>query len=181
MTVLVAYASRHGSTAEIAERLAANGSPTEARRAEDVDRLDGCQAVVLGAATYMFHWLKPAVSFAHRFRRELSSRPVWLFSSGPLGTETVDEHGDDILGTAGPHEFRRLVESLRPRGTIVFFGAYDPDAAPIGMAEHFVKHLPAAREALPAGDFRDWAAIDVWADQIGKELQSPPVASADDR
>jgi menaquinone-dependent protoporphyrinogen oxidase len=176
MGVLVAYASRHGSTAGIAERLAerliTNGYPAQARRAEDVDSLAQHDAVILGGATYMFHWLKPAVKFADHFRDELARRPVWLFSSGPLGTETVDEHGDDILTTSDPREFDRLVKLLRPRGTHVFFGAYDPEAAPIGMAERFVKHMPAAREALPVGDFRDWPAVDAWADQITQELRT---------
>jgi len=56
------------------------------------------------------------------------------------------------------------------RSPQVFFGAYDPDAAPVGLAERFVRHVPAAQDAMPAGDFRDWPAIEAWAAQIASEL-----------
>ena len=50
------------------------------------------------------------------------------------------------------------------------FGAYDLDAPPVGAGERFVRHMPAARAAMPAGDFRDWPAIDAWAARIAAEL-----------
>jgi menaquinone-dependent protoporphyrinogen oxidase len=67
-----------------------------------------------------------------------------------------------------PKEFDELTELLRPRGEQIFFGAYDPDAKPIGMGERVVRHMPAARDTTPAGDFRDWAAIDSWAREIAE-------------
>jgi menaquinone-dependent protoporphyrinogen oxidase len=55
------------------------------------------------------------------------------------------------------------------------FGAFDPAAPPIGIAERLMHHLPAAgRNAMQAGDFRDWAAIDAWADSIAEELVPVP-------
>jgi menaquinone-dependent protoporphyrinogen oxidase len=172
--VLVAYATRHGATAGIAERIATvlteEGHPAEARPVEHVRDLDGYDAVVLGGAAYMFHWLKPAVKFARTHRAELAERPVWLFSSGPLGTDLVDKDGNDVLQTSRPKEFEDLAELLHPRGEQVFFGAFDPDAPPTGMAERMVRHMPAAREALPTGDFRDWEAIETWAGEIAAAL-----------
>lgn len=177
MTVLVAYATRHGSTAGIAERVATTlserGHPARARPVEEVESLDGYDAVVLGAAAYVLHWLKPATGFAHRHVSELASMPVWLFSSGPLGTDTVDDEGRDVLETTRPKEFDELVEQLRPRGTRVFFGAYDPEAAPVGLVERLTRHLP-ANDAMPAGDFRDWEAIDAWAVEIAASLDADP-------
>lgn len=128
--------------------------------------------VVLGGAAYIFHWLKRAVKFARKHRAALASRPVWLFSSGPLGTDLVDKDGKDVLQTTRPKEWDELTELLRPRGERVFFGAYDPDATPIGMGERIVRHMPAARDAVPAGDFRDWAAIDTWAHEIAESTSS---------
>lgn len=174
MNVLVAYATRHGATAGIAEHLASSladlGLSTQARSVEEVHSLDGYDAVVLGGAAYMFHWLKPAVAFAKRHRKELVTRPVWLFSSGPLGTDTVDAEGNDILEASRPKEFEMLAALLQPRGEQVFFGAYDPQAKPIGFGERLTRHMPAARDGIPAGDFRDWEAIGAWAEQIAHDL-----------
>ena len=176
MRVLVAYATRHGATAGIANRVAAAltaaGLSAEARPVEDVKEIEPYEAVVLGGAAYMFHWLKPAVAFARRHRAELAARPVWLFSSGPVGTDLVDKDGKNVLEATRPKEFDEFTKLLHPRGEQVFFGAYDPDAPPVGAAERFVRHMPAARAALPAGDFRDWPAIDAWAAGIAAELET---------
>ena len=174
MRVLVAYATRHGATAGIAERIAAAltaaGLSAEARPVEEVEHVEPYDAVVLGGAAYMFRWLKPALTFARRHRKELAARLVWLFSSGPLGTELVDKDGKNVLEASRPREFDELTKLLHPRGEQVFFGAYDPDAPPVGLGERLVQRMPAARAAVPAGDFRDWPAIDAWAAEIGTEL-----------
>lgn len=177
MRVLVAYATRHGATAGIARRVAAvltaAGLPAEARPVREVRDVGPYDAVVIGGAAYMFRWLKPAVAFCRRHHRELAARPVWLFSSGPLGTDMVDKEGRNVLETTRPKEFDELTALLHPRGEQVFFGAYDPAAMPVGLAERFMRHMPAAaREALPAGDFRDWPAIDAWAAQIAADLKA---------
>jgi hypothetical protein len=57
---------------------------------------------VIGAAAYMFHWLKDATRFVKRHHRLLAERPVWLFSSGPLGTDLVDEDGRGDPGRGLP-------------------------------------------------------------------------------
>lgn len=183
MHVLVAHASRHGSTAGIAERigetLRARGLTAEVRPVTEVDDLGPYDAVVLGAAAYMSHWLKDATTFARRHQAELAGRPLWLFSSGPLGTDFVDEEGRDVVGVSRPTEFPELTERLHPRGERVFFGAWDSGAPPIGLGERLVRHLPAARDALPSGDFRDWAAIEAWAEDIALDLQSGTLAPLD--
>lgn len=176
MTVLVAYATRHGSTAGIAERIAqglqSNGVEAEVRPVEEVDQVEGYDAVVLGGAAYMYHWLKDATSFARRHREELSRRPVWLFSSGPLGTDAVDKEGRDVLETSRPKEFDELTELLKPQGEKVFFGAWDPEAPPKGLGERLMHLAPAAKEALPAGDFRDWPEIDAYAAAIAAQIKA---------
>lgn len=177
MRILVVHASRHGATAGIAERiastLAGRGHEATAVPVEQVRDLAGVDAVVIGAAAYMFHWLKPALRFVEHHREQLREMPVWLFSSGPLGTDQVDRDGADVLQAARPKEFDELVARLRPRGERVFFGAYDPEADPIGFAERITRAMPAAKDALPAGDFRDWDAIDAWAGGIADELDRP--------
>ena len=176
MRVLVAYATRHGATAGIAQHIAStladSGHSAEAKSVEEVEGLEGYDALVLGGAAYMFHWLKPAVRFAKRHRDELARRPVWLFSSGPIGTDRIDAEGKDVLEGSRPKEFDELNDLLMPRGEQVFFGAYDPEAEPIGLAERLIRHMPAARESMPAGDFRDWDAIREWAEQIAADLSA---------
>jgi len=178
MKVLVAYASRHGATAGIAERVASalreNGLEAEARPVKEADDPARYDAVVVGGAAYMFHWLKEATSFVTRHRAVLAERPVWLFSSGPLGTDLVDAEGKDVFEASRPKEFDELETMIQPRGVKVFFGAWDPDAPPIGMAERMLRLAPAAKDALPAGDFRDWPAIDAWAAEIAEVLQTTP-------
>ncbi len=176
MKVLVAHASRHGATQGIAERIAqrlrAAGLLADARAAADVRDAATYEAFVVGGAAYMFHWLKDATRFVERNRDILATRPTWLFSSGPVGTDTVDAKGRDVLITSVPREFADLTTAVHPRGERVFFGAWDPSLPPVGLAERFVRHMPAAaRNAMPTGDFRDWAAIDAWADEIAAELK----------
>jgi menaquinone-dependent protoporphyrinogen oxidase len=175
MKVLVAYATRHGSTAGIAEHIAAElanaGIDAEARPAAEVSNIEGFDAVVLGGAAYMFHWHKDAKHFAQRHAAMLAARPLWLFASGPIGTDLVNKQGVDQLVACRPKEFDGLVASLKPRGEKVFFGAYDPSATPIGLAEKIFAKMPVAREELPAGDFRDWPTIGSWADGIASALR----------
>ncbi len=174
MKVLVTYATRHGATTgiatRIADRITASGHEASALPVENVTDLDGYQAVVLGGAAYMSHWLKPAVRFARHHYVDLAARPVWLFTSGPIGTDQVDAQGQDIRISTRPKEWEELVPLIRPRGERVFFGAYDPTTPPLGLAEKLMRHLPAATSTLPAGDFRDWDAIEDWATQIATVL-----------
>ena len=132
MRVLVTYASRHGSTAGIAERIASrlndDGVEADVRPVDDVSGITGYDAVVIGGAAYMAHWSKDALRFAKRHQAELASRPVWLFSSGPLGTDRVDKDGKDVLESSRPGELDTLAQLLDSCEERVFFGAYDPDA-----------------------------------------------------
>lgn len=174
MKVLVAFASRHGSTKGIAERIATTltgcGHETTLRRADEVGDMGRHDAFVIGGSAYFFHWAKEPTRLVRRNAPMLSRRPTWLFSSGPLGTDKVDAQGRDALAAAVPREFAELEPLIQPRGVRIFFGAHDPTAKPVGVLERITRMMPAARDALPAGDFRDWIAIDEWARGIGAEL-----------
>jgi menaquinone-dependent protoporphyrinogen oxidase len=174
MRVLVAYASRHGATAGIAERISADleaaGLEADLKPVNETGPIDQYDAFDIGSAAYMFHWLKDATRFVKHHRTLLAQRPVWLFSSGPLGTDLVDDQGRDIFEAARPKEFDELERMIGPRGSKVFFGARNPEAPPIGLAERMMARMPAATDALPAGDFRDWDAIDGWAAEVAAAL-----------
>jgi menaquinone-dependent protoporphyrinogen oxidase len=161
MQVMVACASKHGSTEGIAQvvadRLQQQGHDAVAKRVADVADLDGIQAVVLGSAVYAGSWMKEATEFAQSYVQQLSTMPVWLFSSGPLGTEIHDEEEQ-------PRQLAELTETLHPRGHRVFFGALDHDK--LGFGERMMVKAVKA----PEGDFRDWAAISEWADEVARDL-----------
>ena len=186
MNVLVAYASRHGATKGIAERVAQTlelrGHDVTLELADQVSAVAGYDAFIVGGAAYAGHWLKEATEFVRKHHEVLVSSPVWLFSSGPIGTDLVDAKGRDVFEAARPAEFAEFAGSIHPRDEAIFFGAFDPDAKPIGLMERFgapFMRMPAVREAMPAGDFRDWPQIEAWAEGIALELEavSRPIAT----
>lgn len=183
MCVLVVYASRHGATRGIAERIAAtlrqSALEVTVQPAEYADSPADYDAVVIGSALYLFHWQKEATEFVRHNRATLAERPVWLFSSGPLGTATTDAQGRDVRAVAGPRELPEFQAALNLRDHRVFFGAFDPQGKPVGLVERVVHLLPAARTAFPAGDFRDWQEIETWAADIARVLVQVPVVGGE--
>ena len=167
MMMLVAIASRHGSTNEIgraiAEELRATGLVVEQRDFADVRDLQGYDAAVLGSAVYMGNWLSAARHFVDRHAARLAAMPVWLFSSGPIGEDDPQPHGDPV-GVAA------LEEAIHPRGHRVFAGKLDPHE--LG----FMERLAAKAVHAPAGDFRDWDAVRAWAREIAAALGHPAAA-----
>lgn len=170
MRILVVHASRYGATKVIAERiaakLAASGHEAEVRPVKTPGLLTGHDAFVVGSAVYFGKWRKEAREFVERHRHLLASRPVWLFSSGPLGAPAAD--APDPQERAVPEDLPALVEAVHPRSHRVFLGALDPHR--LGFRDRLIRALPANRPLLPEGDFRDWADIEAWAAEIAHEL-----------
>jgi menaquinone-dependent protoporphyrinogen oxidase len=173
MKILVAYASKYGATQGIAERigdvLSRRGHEADVLRCKDVDDATEYDAYVVGSAAYMFRWRKDARKFVRRNQDILDSHPVWLFSSGPVGTDRLDAKGHDVLAGAEPREFAEFESTISPRGMQVFFGAFQLEK--LRGVDRMAKWAPA--EAMPVGDFRDWDAIDAWAGSIADELGAP--------
>jgi len=172
MKVLVAYASKYGATEGIAQRivetLRQRGLEADVRSCKDVDKASGYDAYVVGSATYEFNWRRSARKFVERNAEVLAAKPTWLFASGPVGTETVDKEGNDVLKGAEPKQFTEYEDLVHPRGKQVFRGAYHHDK--IRGADRIITWMPAIRDIMPEGDFRDWDAIDAWATAIADEL-----------
>jgi menaquinone-dependent protoporphyrinogen oxidase len=102
----------------------------------------------------------------------LASRPVWLFSSGPLGNKAQDAQGRDLCELLEPKEIAEFRETIKHRGHRVFFGAMD--AAKLGFLHRLIYKLPANRDnaMFPQGDFRNWPDIDAWAATIAQTLKA---------
>ena len=165
-SILVAYASRFGSTQGIAERigevLSGAGLAVDVREVDGVSVVEGYRAFVLGSSVEGGHWLKGASAFLERHAASLDSRPLWLFSSGPVGDRAAGAPQPD------PKEVAAARRTLRPRDCRVFAGAFDratSDFSDMGLVERAV-----VRKFLPDGDWRDWPAIEAWAAGIAREL-----------
>jgi menaquinone-dependent protoporphyrinogen oxidase len=162
MAVLVAYASKHGSTQGIAERIAEKlrqlGKEAEARPVDAVKNPGGYEALVIGSAIYYGSWLKEATEWVHRNQAILAQRPVWLFSVGPLGTDFMDIEQQ-------PKEKAEFQETIRPRDERTFFGVLDLSRL------SFTERMMAKALRAPEGDFRDWEAIEAWAASIARDLE----------
>lgn len=166
MHVLVTFGSHLGSTEEIAGRIAgviqAAGAEVTLRTAASPDPIDRFDAFVVGGGTYAGKWHADAVAFVRNHAAALAQKPVWLFSSGPLGATG---------GTAEPHpptEMADLVGLVHARGHEIFAGAYardHVDESELGRLEKFV-----AKRFIPEGDWRDWPTIEAWAHQIARDL-----------
>jgi menaquinone-dependent protoporphyrinogen oxidase len=172
MRILVVYASKYGSTKGIAERIAhtlnESGQQAAAVRASKAGLLNAYDAFVIGSASYMFSWMKEAVVFVRQNTSVLRSKPVWLFSSGPIGTATNDAQGRDVRETTVPKEIAEFRSSIVPRDHHVFFGAFDHTK--LNLTHRLVHALPAMKNVLIDGDFRDWDEIDAWAKGIAAAL-----------
>jgi menaquinone-dependent protoporphyrinogen oxidase len=189
-TVLIAYGSRHGGTRGIAERigkvLERNGIEAVVSAADQVGDVPVADAFVVGSGVYMGSWLKEPLDFLKRSQDTLASHPTWLFSSGPLPGSTKEApETDPVTNALGPTEGpgsggRKKVEELsaaiHPRDHRVFLGAFDPKDPPKALSERVVRMMPAAKDILPPGDFRNWEDIEAWAEEIATTLASPVVA-----
>jgi len=168
--VVVAAASKHGATAEIADRIAGalNGSGLDAEviGPGQLDTVDGYDAVVIGSAVYAGRWRREARELAARIGASDPPPPVWLFSSGPLGDPPKpDEEPVDVAG---------IVESTSARGHRVFAGKLDK--AKLSLGERAITKAVRA----PEGDYRDWDDIAGWAEEIADTIKAEPQASPGD-
>lgn len=172
MRLLVVYGSQYGSTkgiaVRIAEKLVAGGHEAAAIQAKEVHDVAGYDAFVIGSAVFMGSWMNDVSEFVRGNVRTLAARPVWLFSSGPLGTESKDAQGKDMRESAVPKEIAEFEPLIHAKGHHVFYGAFDHTK--LKFAHRAVWALPAARKLLVEGDFRNWEEIDGWAADMAAAL-----------
>ena len=163
--MLVSAASMHRATAEIAQAIAdelsGQGLTVTVIPPGDVRAIDDYDAVIIGSAVYTGHWLDPAKDLVDRFGEVLAGRPVWLFSSGPVGKPSGKLA--TAMGT-DPVELPRVRAATGARGHKIFAGKLNPKSLPLGQ------RISVRVFRGMAGDFRDWTEIRRWADSIADEL-----------
>jgi menaquinone-dependent protoporphyrinogen oxidase len=160
--VLVAYASRHGSTADIADAIGAVIADTEldvaVRSVNEVVSVTAYDALIIGSAVYMDDWLPEAHDFVRRNLDDIVARPTWLFSSGQVDAVPVV-----------PFNGGSLASETRANDHHVFGGKLDRRGLSVG------ERLVARVLHVPARDSRDWPVVAAWATAIARSLEAVPV------
>ena len=162
--ILVAYASRYGTTAEVAAEIASTlrgrGLDVEVRPAGEVDDLRPYAAVVLGGGIYIGRWHRDARGFVKHFEEDLRRLPVAVFGLGP-----VTDAQADLAASEAQLERNLARLPVEPLAVGVFGGAFDPARA----------RFPLNR--MGGGDARDWDVIRGWAEDLAGRLLSVPAAA----
>ena len=160
--VLVAYATKMGATAGIAEAIGAElvrgGHQVDVREVSKVGSIEDYDVVVLGSALYMRRWRPEAVRFLRTHSDELRERQVWLFHSGPVGPDK------DQLQEM-PAKVERLAHRIGASPAMTFAGRLEPATAKGFLAERM------ARSDI-AGDSRDWEQIQAWAADVSAAIHA---------
>ncbi|MFD0000440.1 flavodoxin domain-containing protein [Nocardia sp. NPDC127526] len=168
--ILVAYATRYGSTREVAERVAdtlrAAGLEVDCRAMEDVDAIDDYRGFVLGAPFYYGHWPRPARRFLTRFCTTLGHRDVAVFATGQVDVrQPMSEVSAQIEALTARYDW------LHPIAVGMFGGRWDP--ALLTGWHRVLRRLPASpMRVLPASDLRSWPDIEKWAGTVATKLKS---------
>lgn len=161
--ILVAYASRHGSTVEIAQaigkELAAAGLAVDVAEIRTVSTLTGYSGVVIGGPLYMGSVDGAVGKFVVRYHEQLQNLPVAAFAVG-IAPKSPDPAAVGMAMEA----LKKSLGPLTPVSSILFAGNLDPAKI------NFVMRKFLAMAKIPSGDFRDWDAIAAWANELPEKL-----------
>lgn len=168
--ILVTYASKYGATEGIAENIAqtldSSGLQVDILPINQVTSLAPYKAVVLGSAIYMGLWRKKASAFLKDNEKILSNKQVWLFSSGPAGTDKPEEL---LKGWLLPEKLKPIIDRIKPVNIKVFHGEVNVEKM------NFIEKWMVKKVKSPIGDFRDWDMITSWATGIADILKKVTV------
>jgi menaquinone-dependent protoporphyrinogen oxidase len=162
--ILIAYATRYGSTAEVAQAIArALRSPersVDVMPAAQVSSVDGYDAVIVGSAVRFGTWLDEAHAFLRRHRAALAARPLAFFT---LHMQAAASDAGRAQQAAYTSAARAIVV---PGEEAFFLGALRPERL------SFLDRMAVRMVGAPLKDLRDWAAIDAWAQALPTRLRA---------
>lgn len=161
--VLVAYATRYGSTAETAEAVAGvlreEGLDARAMNVNEIKSVGEYDAVVLGSPAYMGKWLVDIVEFVKRFRVDLSAIPLAAFTAG---CTICSGSPDDGKAAAAAVDAVRVY--IDPVETGLFGGKLERKN--LSFADRAIITMVGAKD----GDCRNWDAVGAWAKALPEKL-----------
>jgi menaquinone-dependent protoporphyrinogen oxidase len=164
-SVLIAYASKYGSTKEIAEHIALvlrrEGFEVTVSDAEAVSSLYPYNAVIIGSALYFDNWLPAASELLESFQDDLARKDVWLFSSGITGEGDFEK----VIDWSYPEALKDVIKTIKPKAITLFGGKVDSNQ--LSLEDWLVN--PGVR--VEVGDYRNWVKIEAWAQTIADTLR----------
>jgi menaquinone-dependent protoporphyrinogen oxidase len=169
--VLVAFATKYGSTKEVAEAVAGglreNGLATDLLPMSKVRSLEPYGAVVLGAPIYLGSWHADFRKFLAKHQEALLRRPPVIFTLGPMHSDPKEWQG---VRSQLEQELAKY-SWLKPSAVELFGGKYDP--AKLRIPDSLLEALPASPlHGMPASDARDWNAIRAWSHNLAAQIKS---------
>ena len=168
--VLIAYASRCGSTGEVAEHigrvLCENGVAADVLLLENVDTIDPYDGVIVGSAIHSSKWLPEAYEFVEENRRPLSGMPVAYFLTCLTLYKPTEENLGKARGYLDP--LNRDIPQVKPMDIGLFGGVLD--YTKLSWPVRLIMKQKMKRRAVPEGDYRNWASIGEWAKGLSARL-----------
>ena len=166
MLVLVGYASAHGSTRQIAERVGSrisrSGATVCVAPVGELHDLEAYDAVVLGSAIHHGAWLPEATEAVRANAEVLAAKPVWLFSVGMVAALPRRLQGRALQ--EGPKAVAAIERQIHPRAHRLFSGAVRRDQ--LSQRGRLLFWLTGCRY----GDYRVWSEIDAWAGDLAEQV-----------
>ncbi len=164
MKILVAYATKAGSTAEVADEIgrvieSKGGRKVDVRPVGKLKEVGGYDAVIIGSAIRAGKWLPEATKFVEKHRDALSQVPVAFFTVCLTLKEDTEENRRTVAAYLDP-----VREVVQPVDVGIFAGMMDYGKLP------FILRLMMKMMKAPEGDFRNWEAIRAWAGQVRARL-----------
>ncbi|MBN2105870.1 MAG: flavodoxin domain-containing protein [Deltaproteobacteria bacterium] len=175
-TILIAYDTIHGSTAEVAARIGDGlcdmGFNAEVKWVGDVTEVEGYDGFIVASAIYKFGWLPDAKAFLEKYKDQLAAKKTALFIVGASMSEDTPETRAAVQKSFVDPVLEKYPE-IHPVAIGLFGGAIDFTKEKYSLFEKIVLRILGfilRLEDKNKADWRNWETIDAWAAEVGAEM-----------
>ncbi len=173
--ILITYASKLGSTGEVAEAigevLCQEGNTVETKWVKNVKNLKNYDAVIIGSPIRYDKWMSEAKDFVKANQKNLQQLPVAYFFTC-LVLHKLNQKGD-LEAKKYSEKLQALVPRVKPVSIKGFAGVLD--YSNMGFFSRLIMKVILYKKGVKEGDYRDWDAIRSWAKNIHFKLWGPGV------